>query len=232
MSVLGRWLVVSMAAASLVGVTPITLSAQTSLYLCTLLGASEVPATSSTATGSFSATLDEGAKTLTWSLDLPSITNATLAHIHLGAAGVSGPPVVTLFTSVPAGSVSISGTSGPGDVGGPFTGNWDGFVAALKSGDVYVNVHTSANPGGEIRGQIRPAGAVDRTATAAATSSEGAATATPTATPRTVTATPAAPKTGQAGFGDISEDAGLAFLLAVIGVALVGGSRLLSSRHR
>lgn len=199
-------------------------AAQTAQYTCGLQGSNEVPATTSTATGTFTATLDEGAKTVSWSLSVPAITNATLAHIHAGPTGVNGPPVVTLFTSVPAGAITISATSGPADIGGPYTGNWEGFVAALKAGDVYVNVHTVANPGGEIRGQV-------------GTVTQGTATVTAQAgAPGRATAfaggvTPVAPKTGQAGLHDVSLSTGVVVLLAAITGAVVAGGRLLSKHH-
>jgi hypothetical protein len=196
--------------------TPTPVAAQTVEYSCSLEGASEVPATTSSATGKFTATFDERAQTVTWSLNLPSITNATLAHIHAGATGVNGPPVVTLFTSVPAGSIAITGTSRPADIGGPFTGNWDGFIAALKAGEVYVNVHTTANPGGEIRGQVHAIGQV--TATAAAG--------------RTSVATPVAPKTGQSGLSNMGENPEWALLLVVVAVVVVAGGRVLAQRYR
>ena len=207
----------------------------------------------STATGSFTATLDEGAQTLTWSLEVPAITDATMAHIHAGATGVNGGVVVTLFMpAAPAGSVSVSGTAGPDDLSGPLAGDWDGFVEALQSGGLYINVHTSANPGGEIRGQVSgddggtPTATATGTATATATSTATAtatptrtATATPTATPTrtatpapTATATPAPPKTGQAGLVDDSENSAVAVVLVLLAVGIVAGGRLLTHRNR
>jgi hypothetical protein len=204
---------------------PGAVNGQTAQYSAQLNGASEVPATNSTATGTFTATLNESAKTLQWSLNVPAITNATAAHIHAGAAGANGGVVVTLFSSTsPAGSISTSGTAGANDLAGPFAGNWDGFVAALKSGGLYINVHTSANANGEIRGQVQTSGQGTPTATATAT-----ATRTATAV---ATASPAAPKTGQAGLVDDSSNSGAAILFVAVAVAVVAGGRLLTSRHR
>ncbi|HJZ45969.1 MAG TPA: CHRD domain-containing protein [Roseiflexaceae bacterium] len=67
----------------------------------------------------------------------------TAAHIHKGAPGVAGPPIITLPAGNPKqGTVSLSGQN----------------VADLLAGLLYVNIHTSANPNGEIRGQILPGG--------------------------------------------------------------------------
>jgi hypothetical protein len=223
MSRMRPWLLASVAMAFIAGfgAAPAPAAAESFQYWCSLEGANEVPATTSRATGTFTATLDEAAQKVTWSLSVPSITNATLAHIHAGPAGVNGPPVVTLFSSVPAGSVTISGASGPPDIGGPYTDDWGGFVAALKAGEVYVNIHTTANPGGEIRGQILISGGSQATATATSSARS--------------TVTPAAPKTGQAGlFDEVSGGTGLVAggLLVVAAVAVVAGGRVLSRRLR
>lgn len=206
---------------------PVVASGQTAQYSAQLTGANEAPATNSTATGTFTATLNEGAKTLQWSLNVPAITGATAAHIHAGAAGVNGGVVVTLFgPASPAGSISTTGTAGPGDLAGPLAGNWDGFVAALKSGGLYINVHTSANPNGEIRAQVQASAQGTPTVTGTAT-----ATATRTATVA-ATASPSAPRTGQAGLVDDSSNSGAAILFVAIAVAVVAGGRLLTSRER
>ena len=90
--------------------------------------------------------------TLTWA----NLTGpATMAHIHDGAPGVSGPIVVPIFmTSMPA-SGTISGTLTQADVtpaGGIST---IAEVAQLiESGDAYVNIHTATYPAGELRGQL------------------------------------------------------------------------------
>jgi hypothetical protein len=93
-----------------------------------------------------------------------NIANVTHAHIHVGAAGTNGPIVVPFFDQ-PSSPVSkangctvlASGLRGPSDlIPRPEAGinNWADFVHALVSGNAYVNVHTIANPGGEIRGQL------------------------------------------------------------------------------
>ncbi|MDZ7729010.1 MAG: CHRD domain-containing protein [Dehalococcoidia bacterium] len=46
--------------------------------------------------------------------------------------------------------------SAEADLVGPFEGDWDAFAAALATGNTYVNVHSEANPAGELRAQILP----------------------------------------------------------------------------
>ncbi len=90
-------------------------------------------------------------------LSAQNITGITMAHIHSGAVGVAGPIVVPLFLpGTPTGSVNgsfASGTLDAGSLPGGVT------IATLKtlllSGNSYINVHTTANQPGEIRGQIR-----------------------------------------------------------------------------
>jgi hypothetical protein len=219
---------------------PAVVSAQatTSQWRANLTGANEVPANTSTATGTFTATLDENARTVAWTLKVPSINGATMAHIHSGAAGVNGPIVVNLFSAgSPQGFSSIDtyGTARNVDIVGPLAGDFTAFASALRAGTLYVNVHTAANPAGEIRAQITQATA---TATPTATAK---ATATPTpvaptakaATPAPTVkaAVPAAPKSGSGGFLEGSNSVvlwALALGAAAAGLAAAG----LRSRDR
>lgn len=69
----------------------------------------------------------------------------TMAHIHEGAPGKKGPPILPL-TAGPHGTWVVP----PGSKLSPQ--QYKEFMA----GDLYVNVHSSAHPGGEIRGQLKP----------------------------------------------------------------------------
>jgi len=92
------------------------------------------------------------------------IANVTHAHIHVGAAGANGNITVPFFdqplspvSSTHACIVLAHGVRGPTNLEPrPAEGiaDWTDFVHALLSGDTYVNVHTTAHPAGEIRGQL------------------------------------------------------------------------------
>ena len=85
------------------------------------------------------------------------ITGITMAHIHSGAAGNTGPIVVTLFQPSNA-TGSVSGIFATGTLNAntlPSSVTLESLKTLLASGNSYVNVHTTANPLGEIRGQIR-----------------------------------------------------------------------------
>lgn len=87
-----------------------------------------------------------------------SIIGVTMAHIHNGAAGVAGPIVVTLYNqpSSPSGTINGVITSGTLTLANlPAGVTLESLKTLLKSGNAYVNVHTTANPSGEIRGQIK-----------------------------------------------------------------------------
>lgn len=81
---------------------------------------------------------------------------ATMVHLHNAADGVNGPVVVNLTDSIRRNRISQVITAE--DVVGPLAEGEDPFLALLNemaAGNIYVNVHTEANPGGEIRGQLR-----------------------------------------------------------------------------
>lgn len=110
--------------------------------------------------------LSKDSTSLSYKLIVNNLEGITQAHIHCGGPEVAGPPIVFLFGFDAAGvtknGVLAEGTITASDVivrpdsqecmGG--VANFDQLLQKIASGDTYVNVHTLAFPGGEIRGQI------------------------------------------------------------------------------
>jgi len=123
-------------------------SADMVTYSAKLSGLKEVPKTDSKGTGKLDATFDTTSKVLNYTLTFEGLSGpATAAHIHGPAkktenAGVVAPLGAKGATSPITGSVTLT----------------DDQAKALKETKLYVNVHTAANPGGEIRGPIYHAG--------------------------------------------------------------------------
>ena len=130
-----------------------SVAAQATSFSASLSGDAEVPPLASDAGGNFSATLSDGTLDFTLTSDAMGITQA---HIHLGAADANGGVVAFLFGFEDGGvdGVDVSGSITADDVIGDIAGDFDALVAALNTGEAYVNVHTVANPPGEVRGQI------------------------------------------------------------------------------
>ena len=107
-----------------------------------LTGAEEVPPLSVSGTGSGTFRVAEDG-TITGSVTTKDVAG-TMAHIHRGAKGSNGPVIVPLDKngdtySVPAGRKLT-----------------EAQMKDLKAGNLYVNVHTAKNKGGEVRAQLQP----------------------------------------------------------------------------
>ena len=126
-------------------------------FTATLTGAAERPdPVTTTATGSATVTIDDANSTITFSVTVTDLLSPTMAHIHVGGTGVAGPIALSLLATPPAvgvfAGVLASGTAaGSAVVGGE---TFATLAAKIRSGDAYINVHTVANPTGEIRGQL------------------------------------------------------------------------------
>jgi hypothetical protein len=109
--------------------------------------AAETPPNASPGTGVAMISIDTTTNQICWSLSFSGLTGpATMSHIHKGAVGVAG-PIVVPFSMVPGPAIST----------GCVTDATNAPLIAASPADYYVNVHTAANPAGEIRGQLGPA---------------------------------------------------------------------------
>lgn len=114
-------------------------------YRAALNGGSEVPATASHGEGEVTATFDPATKRLSWSGRYSGLTGpVTAAHFHGPAKAGENAGVLVPVTAASS----------------PFTGEAtldDAKAADLAAGKLYFNLHTAANPKGEIRGQLERA---------------------------------------------------------------------------
>lgn len=120
---------------------PATNPNTTTELTATINGAQQVPANSSSATGTFTGSYNSSNQQLTYTVVYQGLT-PSVAHIHTGPAGVSG-PVAIPFANLAS---PITGTVTLSDV----------QATQLLNNGMYVNIHTSGTySGGEIRGDIK-----------------------------------------------------------------------------
>jgi hypothetical protein len=122
-------------------------TAATVQFQATMNGKSEVPPNASTGSGEVLATLDTATKKLTYTMTYMGLSGpATAAHFHGPAApGANAAVVVPIGTNPPSPVTNTATLT-------------DAQIKDLEAGNWYANVHTAANPGGEIRGQMMRAG--------------------------------------------------------------------------
>lgn len=130
-----------------------------------LTGDSEVPPVETRAQGQATFKLDRAGGELAYRLIVANIDDVFMAHVHLAPAGQNGPVVAWLYPPDGPPPEQIDGrfdgvlaeaTVTADDLVGPLAGEpLDALVEHLRTGGAYVNVHTTAHPAGEVRGQIR-----------------------------------------------------------------------------
>ena len=108
----------------------------------TLSGASEVPPVTTSASGTATVTINPD-RTVVVKVTATGMT-ATASHIHEGAAGANGPVIVPFTKTADNTFASPEGAK-----------LTESQYASYKAGNLYVNVHSAAHPGGEVRAQIK-----------------------------------------------------------------------------
>ena len=140
-----------------------TAAAENDTYHARLSGQQEAPAVDTRASGQAFFRLSADGTSLHYRLIVANIDDVLMAHIHLAPAGVNGPVAVWLYPAGPPPvlidgrfqGVLAAGAITSANLVGPLAGQTlEDLLVALESGGAYVNVHTLAFPGGEIRGQI------------------------------------------------------------------------------
>jgi len=126
----------------------------------TLTALDEVPPKSTMATGAFELELSADGKVSNYTLNATNIRNVTSVQMHQGANGTNGPVIITLNknTAHPSRQIDsivskgrILGTQFEGSLAGKYMSD---LMQLIDEGNVYINICTSQNPDGEIRGQL------------------------------------------------------------------------------
>lgn len=140
-----HWIMAGLATATLAACAT-TREVRRAEYAVTLTGLQEVPGPGDAdGTGTAEVRVNIPDAQVCWNVYARDIDAATAAHIHRGAAGSAGPPVITLPTPDAAGRSQGCATVEPGlarEIG-------------TQGYNFYVNVHTATHPAGAIRGQLR-----------------------------------------------------------------------------
>jgi hypothetical protein len=153
-------MMLSACALALAFLLPASASAQTVTMVATLTGGEENPAILTGAVGTAEAAVDTENREIAVTLRLFNLpTGTTAGHIHAGPRGVNGPVVIDF--PIPAGrtgDLTLTFRVGAGQFRArPEVGinTIDDIIQTIVGGGAYVNVHTTTNAGGEIRGQLR-----------------------------------------------------------------------------
>jgi hypothetical protein len=116
-------------------------------YHASLSGAAEVPPVTAPGQGYAEMNLDTATKLITWRVQYSGLSGpAAAAHIHCGAEAGANACVAVALGAAP-------NLASPLQASGAMT---DAQLADLHAGKCYVNIHTGANKGGELRGQLVP----------------------------------------------------------------------------
>ena len=131
-------------------------------------GGQEVPVVVSNASGNAVFKIARDGQSVDYRLIVAGAKDLLQGHVHLAPAGSNGPVVAFLFNFAPIAlnqpGVTRSGVIATGTISAAdliarnavgFNGSMEQFIARLRSGGAYVNVHTGSNPGGEVRGQVK-----------------------------------------------------------------------------
>lgn len=127
-------------------------------FNASLKGGNEATPVNTKAVGEAIVTISKDETKIHYKLIVANIENVTASHFHMAPAGTNGGVVAFLFgpnqEPGPYNGVLAEGDIMASNVIGSIAGNLDALIAAIRSGNIYVNVHTTENPGGEIRGQL------------------------------------------------------------------------------
>ena len=140
--------VILMAGMTGVGAWAAASKAAPEAFKVTLTGAQQVPPVQTTGSGTADLSYDPATGVVTWSVSYSGLSGpATMAHFHGPATEGKNGPVAIWLTE--------KGKPAESPIKGRATLTPD-QAQQFKAGEWYINVHTQAHPGGEIRGQVVP----------------------------------------------------------------------------
>jgi hypothetical protein len=129
-------------------------------FVATLQGQNEVPPVTTNTTGTATLTITNDT-TISYTITLQNATGITAAHIHVGRPGIVGGVLAGLFSAANPGvnvgsGMLVEGTFTPSKMpkSPPLGLTFEDLKALMRSGGVYVNVHSTSNPAGVVRGQV------------------------------------------------------------------------------
>lgn len=129
-------------------------------FTSSLKGSNEVPVRETKAAGHVSVKINMDEQSLYYKITAANIDDVRASHFHLAPAGTNGGVVVTLYTnpdqpSGPQNGVLAEGVITAANLQGALAeADFATLIAAIRSGEIYVNVHTSRYPSGELRAQL------------------------------------------------------------------------------
>lgn len=128
-------------------------------FTASLSGGNEVPPNDSKGAGVAIVKISKDGNSLWYKINTANVENVVAAHFHQAPSGSNGGVVATLYSnpdqpSGPENGVLIQGTITAADLVGGLDGDMEGLIQAIRDGMIYVNVHTTSIPSGELRGQL------------------------------------------------------------------------------
>jgi hypothetical protein len=131
-------------------------------FVAGLTGSQEAPVVDTNSTGTASFVVASNGS-ITYLINVTAMTNVTQAEVNLAEQGKNGPIILTLFSSkAPLGNITgvlSQGNISSADLEGPLNGKQlPSLRDIMQQGSAYVNIRTTQNPNGEIRGQLGFAG--------------------------------------------------------------------------
>ena len=154
--------IVAVIAALVIGAIP-AFAGNSRTFGTHLSGDQEVPAVDTDAQGQAIFKVAKDGESISYKLIVANIDEVLMAHIHVAPAGTNGGIVVWLYPDGPppqlipgrSDGVLAQGVITADDLVGALEGQGlEALIAEMEAGNTYVNVHTTTNGGGEVRGQI------------------------------------------------------------------------------